>query len=138
MQFISEKLVTIKAAMDEAQEAANAESKGSAGDKHETNRAVMQLDKENQAVQHRAALQLQRKLREIDLSKEQEMAELGAVIRTDQGSFFLAISAGTATVDGESIMCISEDSPIGQSLYGAEEGDFIAFRKREYEILAVF
>ena len=98
----------------------------------------MQLDKENQAVQHRAALALQRKLRAIDLSREQDMAELGAVIRTDQGCFFLAISAGTAVVDGESIMCISADSPIGQSLYGAEEGDYISFRTKEYEILSVF
>ena len=138
LQFLSDRLSAIDKIMEECQRAANSETKTTAGDKHETNRAMMQLDRENHAVQRVAALQGLAKLRTIDLNKEYEEAEFGAVIRSDNGNFFLAISAGKTHIDGELFYIISVDSPIGQSLLGAEPEDIIFFRTREYDIEDVF
>ena len=138
LSFVSERISAIDTIMEECQNAANSETKTTAGDKHETNRAMMQLDRENHAVQRVSALHDLNTLRSIDLNKEYEEADFGAVIRTDRGSFFLAVSVGKAHIDGEMFYIISMDSPVGQALLGAEEEDTIFFRDKEYEILAVF
>ena len=138
LKFLSDRLSAIDKIMDDCQRAANSETKTTAGDKHETNRAMMQLDRENHAVQRVATLHGLAKLRAIDLNQEHEEAELGAVIRSDKGSFFLAISAGKTMIDDELFYIISIDSPIGQALLGAEQEDIIFFRDREYDILDVF
>ena len=138
MTFLTDRISAIDAIMEECQQAANSETKTTAGDKHETNRALMQLDRENHAVQRVTALQSLTQLKRIDLSQEHEEAVLGSVIRTDRGNFFLAISVGKVVVDGLMFHVVSPESPIGQAFLGAEEEDEIFFRNRKYEVTAVF
>lgn len=138
VDFLKKRIAAIDTIMKNCQDAANSESKNSAGDKHETGRAMAQLDRENHAVQRVAALNTLAQLRSIDLSRSFEEADTGAIIRSDKGSFFMAISAGKIELDGELIHLISVDSPIGQALLGAEEEDTIRFRNRDYEILEIF
>ena len=70
LQFLTDRIAAIDKIMEECQRAANSESKTTAGDKHETNRAMMQLDRENHAVQRVSALNGLATLRTIDLNKE--------------------------------------------------------------------
>ena len=137
LSLLTERIEAIDTIMAVCQEAANSESKTTAGDKHETGRAVAQLDRENHAVQRVSALKSLSLLRAIDLSRIYQEADTGALIHTDQGYVFLAISAGKIELDGISCRLVSIDSPFGQAFLGAEEGDDIHFRGRDYEVLAV-
>ena len=137
LKVLTDRIAAIDAIMAECQEAANSESKTTAGDKHETGRAVAQLDRENHAVQRISALKSLDLLRSIDLGLLFEEADTGALIHTDRGYIFLAISAGTIEIDGQMCRLVSVDSPFGQSFLGAEEGDDIQFRHQDYEVLTV-
>ena len=137
LSMLQKRIEAIDLVMAACQDAANSESKTTAGDKHETGRAVAQLDRENHAVQRVAALQSLQALRHIDVGRRYDEADTGALLHTDKGYIFLGISAGSIELNGESCLLVSVDSPIGQAFLGAEEGDFIQFREREFEVLAV-
>ena len=138
MQFLTDRIAAIEKIMEDCQQAANSETKTTAGDKHETNRALMQLDRENHAVQRVTALQDLQQLKSIDLQQVHEEVSLGSVIKTDSGNFFIAVSVGKVIIAGEMFYIVSPESPIGKAFWGAEEEDEIFFRKRKYEVLAVF
>ena len=137
LTLLTRRIAAIDTIMAECQAAANSESKTTAGDKHETGRAVAQLDRENHAVQRVAALKSLERLRAIDLGQHYDEAETGALIETDKGYVFLAISAGKVDLNGKLCRLVSIESPFGQAFLGAEEGDQIHFRGQDYEVLAV-
>ena len=59
-QYVEEKINICTEAMRNAQDAANEEDKSSAGDKYETGRAMMQIERDNAAVQLDEALKLKK------------------------------------------------------------------------------
>jgi hypothetical protein len=132
--YLENKISVIERAIDAAQHDANSQTKSSAGDKHETGRAMMHLEQERQARQLNAAFQNQRHLSSIDFAGPTNFTRLGSLVSTSIGKFFLAISAGTFDLNGERYMSISLDSPLGQELEDSEAGDIVLFRGKEIEI----
>ena len=133
---LDEQLFRIEEMMRLAQEEANKETKRSAGDKHETGRSMMQLEKEKYSIQH-ARVSLQRAVfNRLDVRAHDEVT-LGSLVYTDIGIFFLSVGLGTQFLEGKSIECISLSTPIGAVFEGAEAGDIIEFRGREIEIIDV-
>ena len=53
--------------------------------------------------------------------------QLGSVVKTSNGTFFISIGLGKVTIDNETIFCISASSPIGQLLLSKKKGDTIKF-----------
>lgn len=84
----------ISKAIEHAQLAANEETKSSAGDKYETGRAMMQLEIEKQSVQLAEAMKLKHVLSQINPEKTTETIQSGSLVFTDQGNFYISISAG--------------------------------------------
>ena len=97
----------------------------------------MQLDRENHAVQRVKALQDLQQVRSLDIDKPRDTAEEGALLYTNNGIFFFAISAGKVVIEGQEVHIISISSPIGQAFYGAAEEEEIVFRNKEYEIIEI-
>ncbi|HRD37690.1 MAG TPA: 3-oxoacyl-ACP synthase, partial [Bacteroidia bacterium] len=60
--LMAEKVQSLKVALSQITESANNETKSSAGDKHETARAMMQLEQEKLSRQINEALQVQAEL----------------------------------------------------------------------------
>jgi len=113
------------------------ETKSSAGDKHETGRAMLQLDREK-AGQQLAEIQKQFELlNKINTDSRQKQIALGSVVFTIQANYFLAISTGEIEVDGQSFFAISPATPIGRLLLSKTKGDTIQFNNRKFQILKV-
>lgn len=55
--------------------------------------------------------------------KANEQIQLGDVIETDKGNFFVAVAADEFTVDGTTYRGISADSPLFRALLGKKNGD---------------
>ena len=134
LDYVQTRINNASKAIQEAQEASNSETKSTAGDKHDTARAMMQLEVEKNAKQLAEAQKLKRALSQINADKICEEVEIGAMVETSRGNFFVAISAGK--VDGN-YFAISPVSPIGQLLTGLKEGDRRTFNGNEFKILAV-
>ena len=135
--YVDAKIAASRKAMDEAQKEANLETKSSAGDKYETGRSMMQLEKQKYALHLREALRMRVSLEAIDAARVCEQVEKGAVVETDDGHFFFSIAAGQVNLD-LAYRCLSLDSPLGQALNATEEGDIVVFRGKEIEILSIF
>lgn len=137
LAYVERRIETATSAMDAAQAAANAESKSSAGDKYETTRAMMQIEKNLHTSQRAEALKLKRELERINLEKVHDTVLPGSLVITDTVCFFVAVSAGKINLDGREYMAVSAGSPIGIKLVGLKTGQQVHFNAQVLHIRTI-
>ena len=136
-RFLNSRLLTIQSTIFELQNALQSETKSSAGDKHETGRAMVQLEREK-AGQQLAQIQQQfRILNKIKQSKSTAVIGLGSVVITSRFNYFIAVSVGEVSEEKETYYAISPQTPIAQLMLGKKVGDKVQFRSDTFEILQV-
>ena len=134
--LVQDKITALQNNLKGFQDAANEETKSSAGDKYETGRAMMHLEKEKVAHALNEVLKQKKVLDQLGV-KAQEEGSLGSLIETDKGYFFLSASLGKVAVDGLQIMCLSPVAPLGKAFLGTKKGDLITFNTVSYTIYAI-
>lgn len=134
---VETKIRLAQRALDETAESVHAETKGSAGDKHETGRAMAQIEMENTGKVLFEAQQLASVLHLLEPGKSKTACALGALVETTQGIFYLSGGIGKLNVDGKAIYCIGMSAPLGQALLGKGVGDEYVVGGRTFEILRV-
>ncbi|WP_345239970.1 3-oxoacyl-ACP synthase [Nibrella saemangeumensis] len=134
LAYVEQRIETARSSMEAAQEAANSETKSSAGDKYETGRAMAQRERDMSAAQLAEALKLKKDLEQINVEAVYELVQRGSLVITDQGNFFISISAGKISLDGVDYFAISLASPIGTGLINRKVGEEIRFNNRWYRI----
>lgn len=127
--FVDEKLATITTIIDSNKKALFSETKSSAGDKHETGRAMLQLEMEKAGQQLASITQMKEVLIRIEIEKISKTICLGSLIITDKANYFLSISCGKITIDTIDYFAVSTKSPIGNQLLGKQIGAIIPFNK---------
>lgn len=130
-QYVADRIAHAKDAMNESQEAANEESKSSAGDKYNTVRALMQIETDKHARQLIEAQKLSGTMDLIHIEREYDQVDLGSLVYTNSGTYFIAISLGRLNVDGKEFFVISTASPIGKLLLGKKNGETITFNAKK-------
>ncbi|WP_452230500.1 MULTISPECIES: 3-oxoacyl-ACP synthase [unclassified Lacinutrix] len=136
-EFVESKLQTIRNTILEIQESLTTETKSSAGDKHETGRAMLQLEREKIGQQLAETQKLKEILSKVDALKESKIISLGSVVYTTQNNYFIAISAGELKIDDTSFYAISANTPIAQLLLGKKKEDLINFREQQFTVTNV-
>ncbi|WP_420320818.1 3-oxoacyl-ACP synthase [Flagellimonas sp.] len=136
-EILDEKETRLKKRSAELQESLGSETKSSAGDKHETGRAMVQLEQEKLGKQLVELDKTKAMLQKVDIVKDAEKVVLGSLVKTSVADYFIAISAGPFKKEGFSAFCISASAPIAQLLLGKEQGDDITFNGTQMEILEV-
>ena len=134
VKYVEARLSNVKKVIDEIQGSLLSETKNTAGDKHETGRAMLQLEREKAGNQLVEIQKLQRIVSRIDISKKQEKISLGSVVFTSNVNYFLAISAGELMFKEQKFYAISQQSPIGQMLISKQVGDIVDFRNQKFKI----
>ena len=113
------------------------EIKSSVGDKHETGRAMIQLELEKLGNQiHKIELNYQR-LNTIKDFKTSSIVSLGSIIFTNKANYFLAVAADSCKINSKVFYCISSQSPIGKLLIGKKINQSIRFNDIESTILEI-
>jgi transcription elongation GreA/GreB family factor len=133
-KLVEQKVDAIKNSLHEAQEAANNETKSSAGDKHETGRAMAQLETEKLSNQLTEALKLEQVLHRINPKQKHQLVALGSLVITNNGNFYLTVSLGKIEIDNQVYFAISPISPIGKLLLAKKEKDSFSFNGKPYII----
>lgn len=133
--FVQKRVDTVQHIIDSNQRALSSETKSSAGDKHETGRAMLQLEMEKASQQLKGIYEMKSALAKINLDSSDQV-KLGSLIITNIANYFLAISAGEIKLENQSYYAISPSSPIGKLLLGKRVGDVILFNK-EINILEI-
>jgi transcription elongation GreA/GreB family factor len=135
--YVQTRMQAAEQAIAEAQQSTNDDTKSSAGDKYETGREMMQQETNRNLAQLNEANKLMVALNHIPNKGESEKAEPGSIIRTNNGDFYLAISAGTITADGKSYFAVSPASPVGMHLKDKKAGDEFSLNEKTYQIIAI-
>jgi transcription elongation GreA/GreB family factor len=103
------------------------ETKSSAGDKHETGRAMLQLEREKAGRQLAEINKLRTALSKINIEKKPTLVGLGSLVYTSKAHYLIAVSLGALKVGDDSFYAISPSTPIGQLLMGKKVGDEVSF-----------
>ena len=130
-QFVEKRMKTIQKTIDSNKHDLLSETKSSAGDKHETGRAMIQLEMEKASQQLSVVNEMNEILKRISIKESSNNIKLGSIIKTTNGTYFLAISVGQVTVENETYFVVSSKSPIGIQLLGKQVGEIIPFNKAE-------
>jgi len=148
-QMIAKKSTTIaalKAALMAAHDRAKAEwdalaksltkeTKSTAGDKHETGRAMVHLEME-QAGQRLARTEaMLSTFQRLDMDAERTTIGPGALVLVKGGGFLLGVPFGGFT-DPElgKLQAISADAPLALAMAGHSAGSEVVFRERVWKI----
>ncbi|MCX7546534.1 3-oxoacyl-ACP synthase [Xanthomarina sp. F1114] len=136
-QFCNIRLLNIQKTIQEIEESLTSETKSSAGDKHETGRAMLQLEREKAGNQLAEIQKLQETLSKMDVSKTNKTVCLGSVVITSSTKYFIAISAGELRVEDQIFYGISPITPMGKLLMGKQQGDLVSFREQKFTLMSI-
>jgi transcription elongation GreA/GreB family factor len=137
VHFVEKRFNTIQNTINEIQESLTSETKSSAGDKHETGRAMLQLEREKAGNQLAEIQKIEENLSKINSSNTSKKIGLGSAVYTNKSNYFIAISAGELKVENEVFYAISPNTPIGQLLLGKTADDEVIFRDTKFTITRV-
>ncbi|APU09995.1 3-oxoacyl-ACP synthase [Cellulophaga lytica] len=135
--FINNRVSRIQSNITGIQDSLASETKSSAGDKHETGRAMLQLEREKLGVQLLEAEKMQQLLSKVTATKNATAIGLGSLVYTEKNNYFLSISAGEYVNTNHKVYCISANTPIGKLLLGKSAGDSFVFNGTTIKITQV-
>jgi transcription elongation GreA/GreB family factor len=134
LEFVDERIASTEKAISQAKDASQDDTKSSAGDKYETTREMMQQEISRNEAQLLEAKKLKHALLQIPVTKNSKIVENGSIVLTNNGNFFIAISAGQMTVNGLTHFVISSASPICRLMLGLKKGGKFSFNGKNFEI----
>lgn len=135
--FLNQRLETIQNTISEIQISLLSETKSSAGDKHETGRAMLQLEREKAGKQLAEIKKVKEVLCKINIEKTSHFINLGSLVYTTKLNYFIAISAGEIQCDNSTFYAISPSTPIAKLLLSKNRGETIHFRGESFTILEI-
>ncbi|AUC16596.1 3-oxoacyl-ACP synthase [Tenacibaculum sp. SZ-18] len=135
--YVEKRERTIREIMTSNKKALFSETKSSAGDKHETGRAMLQLEMEKASQQIAVVQQMKEVLHRISTEDVSEVIRLGSLVHTNKASYYLSISIGAVAVENEMYFVISSSSPIGKLLLGKRVNDIVEFNGQQIKITQV-
>lgn len=135
--YVDSRLERIHTEIQKLNEGLQSETKSTAGDKHETGRAMLQLEREKLGKQLLEVENMKIVMGRICPNQKSQKIALGSLVKTNTAVYFISISAGKFKIKNTEVFCISTSSPIGRALLGKRENEVIVFNGIEQLILEV-
>ena len=123
VQVVHDKAAMLQKVLDDLKESGANETKSTAGDKHETALAMLQIEQANTRAQLQEVLNQQAVLEKINPDIHADIILNGSVIKTNRGYLFMSVALGRAIIDEVSVIALSPQSPLGQQLMGLKVGE---------------
>lgn len=133
-EWAEQRYNAINEAIKDAQDSVNSDDKSSAGDKHETGRAMMQLEVEQKSNQLLEAEKLRAMVKQFSSTTSPTKVAQGSLVLTNNGNYYISISAGKIELEGEVYFAVSPLSPIASAMLGKAEGESFAFNDKMFVI----
>jgi len=139
---IETRIQNTQTAIESARESANSEQKSTAGDKHDTARAIAQFEQEKLSAQLSEQLKLRETLSRINANAAASEVRIGSLVKCSNGLFFIGVGLGKievmptgSQVDGTTVFSVSLASPLGTALLGKKEGEDFEVNGRTFKVL---
>ena len=111
-------------------------SKSSAGDKHETSRAMIHLEQEKLGFQY---VDLEKQIQSLSQihTRITDSIHVGSLIETDKALFYISIGLGKLCFNGIDVYVISPVSPLAQAFLKTDSLEDVLFKSTSYKILSI-
>ncbi len=134
LHLIDEKVNMLQQVLADLKVSGANETKSTAGDKHETALAMLQIEQANTRAQLQEVLTQKAALEKINPILSAFVIVNGSLIKTNRGYLFMSIALGKAVIDNNAVIALSPQSPLGQKLMGLKTGDVALINEMKYSI----
>jgi hypothetical protein len=134
LQLINEKIAIHQKTLADLKESGANETKSTAGDKHETALAMLQIEQANVRGQLQEAVLQKTILEKINPALSPNIIVNGSLVKTSRGYFFLSTALAKATIEQILVMPLSPQSPLGCMLMGLKTGEVAILNNNCYTI----
>ena len=139
MGHVDKDLEEAKARMASLKESLGAESKSSAGDKHETGRAMIHLEQERVQdtvgrLEHMRGVLVQRATQ----GKAIQRVSPGALVETTGPWVLVGVPMGKVQLPDALVLCVGAEAPLAQQWHGAQPGDQVVLGSQQLTIQAIY
>jgi transcription elongation GreA/GreB family factor len=134
LQLVNDKVNMLQQVLADLKESSSNETKSTAGDKHETALAMLQIEEANTRTQLQEVLNQKAVLEKIDPGIAAAIIVNGSLVKTDKGYLFMSVALGKAVIDNIAVIALSAQSPLGQKLMGLKPGDHAAIHDMQYKV----
>jgi transcription elongation GreA/GreB family factor len=128
---LEDKKLEISKEITSIRESMGTDTKSSAGDKYETGREMMNQEKEKLQSQLANINRQLETLHQINPNEKNEEVNFGALVKTSMALYFISISYGKMSINGEDIFLISAITPLAQLMMGKKTGDKLNWNGKE-------
>lgn len=98
------------------------DAKSSAGDKHETALSMMHIEQEKLSTKLNEVLLQKSVLDKLDITKPHNTITLGSLVKTNGFYLFISLALPKISLENQTIIALSPQSPLGQKLMGNQVG----------------
>jgi hypothetical protein len=137
MEMVNNKIRLLQLTLHDLKESASNETKSTAGDKHETALAMLQIEQANTSVQLDNVLSQKVFLDKITPTLRATHVAKGSLVKTNNGYLFISIALGKITVEGIPVIALSPQSPLGSKLVGLRENETTVVNGVTYLVLSI-
>lgn len=137
MALVQQKIDVLQKNLHDLTDSAGNETKRTAGDKHETALAMLQIEQENNSRQLKEALQQKAILEKLDPQLKTEMVVRGSLVHSNKGIFYISLGLGKLKVEDETVFAVSPDAPLGKLMLMKKTGETFTFNQTEYTISSI-
>ena len=137
LQMVNDKISSLQQVLADLKESGANETKNTAGDKHETALAMLQIEQANKREQLNQVVAQKIVVEKINPTIVAAIVVNGSLIKTDKGYLFMSVALGKAVVEGITFTALSSQSPLGKQLMGLKTKDAVIINNTSYYIEAI-
>lgn len=134
LRSLQDKISRLQMVLLELKESSSNETKSTAGDKHETALAMLQIEQANINSQLHDLLEKKSVMEKINPAVVSTTVVNGSLLNTSRGYLYISIASGKAIVGGVSVTSLSSRSPLGAKLMGRSVGEKVEIQNTAYTI----
>lgn len=137
LQVINDKITMLQKVLADLKESGSNETKSTAGDKHETALAMLQIEQANVRSQLQDSLEKKSAMEKINPDVTAIVIVNGSLIKTNKGYLWMSVALGKAIIEDTQVIALSPQSPLGQKLMGLKVGDVATINTMEYLVQSI-
>lgn len=137
LSLMDDKINRLQQLLADLKETGSNETKSTAGDKHETALAMIQIEQANVRQQLKEMQQQKSVLESIDPLISSDKISTGSLIKANAGWFYMSVALGKIAIEEITIVAFSSQSPLGKKLMGLKAGDTVTVNNNQYYIETV-
>jgi transcription elongation GreA/GreB family factor len=138
LQLLEAKFQVLKKELSDILESTANESKSTVGDKHETGRAMAQLEQEKLSNQLMELERVKGFLFQINPNVKCLKVVIGSLVETNLGWYYISSGLGAISQEGFQIFTMNIQAPLGKILSGKNEGEVVNWNGKELKILKIY